>query len=64
MPRVAVAGVYGVPVDRVEATSGHAAVAHHDLSEVFTPFAPRWDAVGVTFPVGSGEPDGELFAGR
>lgn len=55
--RAAVASAYGVPVDRVESTSGHAAVAHRDLYEVFTPFAPWWDAVGITYPVGSGEPD-------
>ena len=56
----AVAALYGVPKDAVEAAGRYAAVAHEEIGVIFTPFAPWWDAVGVPY-LGGLEPDAVLL---
>jgi hypothetical protein len=48
----AAAELYGVPVDRMAAAAEKAVHAHRELQIVFAPFAPWWEALGVSYPDG------------
>lgn len=57
----AVAAAYGVPVTRVAATRRHAERAHEFRYQLYTQFAPWWQAVGVPYPVDGVPADRTLF---
>jgi hypothetical protein len=52
-----VADLYDVPPERVVAAARQQATAHEELGVVFTPFAPWWDSLGLTYPTELGPPD-------
>lgn len=49
--RAAAAELFGVPSARMEAAAERSADAHERLGSVFTPLAPWWDALAVTYPI-------------
>jgi hypothetical protein len=59
-----VAALYDIPPDRIAPVARYAETAHAELGEVFTPFAPWWDALGVAYPGELGPPDVTLSGSR
>jgi hypothetical protein len=53
----AVAALYRVPLEPVKNAGQYAAVAHEELGVIFTPFAPWWNAIDVSYPGDLGAPD-------
>lgn len=49
--RAAVAELFAVEGTRMESAAEQAASAHETLGSVFAPFAPWWEALGLTYPI-------------